>query len=71
MKKKTIPKHGTRSRYVNQKLLCRCQHCRAANAAYQAVYMKLTYLHAPNLPIRWGTVRSGHNRRDGTIRWNI
>ena len=27
-----IPEHGTRARYVRG---CRCQACRAANAAYQ------------------------------------
>ena len=69
MKKGTASRHGTRSCYVNRKSPCRCQDCKAANAAYQAAYMKLTYIPAPRTPHHWGVIRHGHARRDGTIRW--
>lgn len=35
------PAHGTYSRYTSSKWRCRCDLCRAANAAYQRGYRRL------------------------------
>lgn len=35
-----LPEHGTRARYIHRREPCRCEECKAANAAYLSEYRR-------------------------------